>query len=76
MKKILKKYIFSNKFVLENISRSCYGFSVAFMIAIIVAFVFRSDSAFNLYTICFSITGSMIMFILGIVIDNIRKDIQ
>lgn len=71
MKEFLEKCIFSNKYALENISRSCYGLSVGVIVAILV----KTD-AFNMLTISISITTSLLAFLIGLLIDNIRKELK
>ncbi|MBZ7977765.1 hypothetical protein AVBRAN12654_03095 [Campylobacter sp. RM12654] len=76
MKELLEECIFSNKFVLENVSRSCYGLGIGVIIAIIVAFGVKTDTNFDLLTMSISVIISFLAFLIGILIDNIRKDLK
>ncbi|MBZ7994092.1 hypothetical protein AVCANL279_00995 [Campylobacter canadensis] len=70
MKEILKD-IFSNKYALENISKSCYGLGIGIIVAIIV-----KTETFDLITMGISVIISFLAFLVGLLVDIIRKDLQ
>ncbi|WP_267523641.1 hypothetical protein [Campylobacter sp. MG1] len=76
MKKYLKKYIFYNKFVLENFARGFYTSGFSIIIALAVTFVFKADfSTFAILIIVSGLVISLFCFFIGIILDNIRKDL-
>lgn len=69
MKEFLED-IFSNKYALENISRSCYGLGVGIIVAIIV----RAET-FDFITMGILVIISFLAPLVGLLVDLIRKDL-
>lgn len=64
MKEFLED-IFSNKYALENISRSCYGLGVGIIV--------RTET-FDFITMGILVIISFLAFLVGLLVDLIRKD--
>lgn len=73
MKRLLKKYIFSNELVLENLSRSCFNFCAIFTLIIIATCIYKTELEMGFVKICVFVVVDILVFALGIVLDNIRK---
>lgn len=73
MKKLLKKYVFSNEFVLENLSRSCFNFCAIFTLIIIATCIYKTELEVGFVKICVFVVVDILVFTLGIVLDNIKK---